>query len=206
MIETLTKAVLYTSIHKLKLGIFIDCLIDEDYSGLIISGEPDEPEILSAWENIYQQYVDALGGPEHSRQVNLIKTITALQIKLEMINSSVKVLRSLYVPYFENVLIKTRMLLRKLDVSKPEAYDDLLDSALVRSRGISIDVKLNEMVLQSLQLKNQEKGMKPTREYFSNILLNLSDYCRYEITEEISVYKFCERINRYLKYAQSLKK
>lgn len=43
---------------RIPLKIFLDCLYDKDYSGLIIEGRPTREQLLQAWEKVYVEYAD----------------------------------------------------------------------------------------------------------------------------------------------------
>jgi hypothetical protein len=56
-------------INDVPLSVFIDCICDNDYKGLIISGKPTNEEIATAFEAIYEQYIEAVGGKDLLRHI-----------------------------------------------------------------------------------------------------------------------------------------
>lgn len=233
--ETTAKAnevKMYDSIHILPLPVFIDCMVDENdimdlpetenmrledfdgdtrtftkLKGLIISGEPTDEELASTWNDILQQYGDAIGSIGNDRKKSLIKLIAKDQIRIEQIHQCISILSSYYVPYFARRLNELLHVKFSFDVTRPAEYDKELQRCINRSKGLSLDIQLNQMTLEGLiQAAPKEPDVKITRQYFDNILLSLSDHAGYEISEEkMTVYKFCERIRRFNKYWEAKK-
>ena len=62
------------------------------------------------------------------------------------------------------------------------------------------------MAYEQVRIKAQEGGKetKITRSYFDKVLINISEYAKYELTESITVSKFYERIKRYTEHCKNL--
>jgi hypothetical protein len=55
------------------------------------------------------------------------------------------------------------------------------------------------------KVEKSGKEIKVSRAYFDKLLINISDYSKYELTEEnITVSKFFERVKRYTEYCKTL--
>jgi len=52
---------LITRAAACNIKTFMACKFDDDFSGLIIEGEPDEADLWSAWEKITVEYLDISG-------------------------------------------------------------------------------------------------------------------------------------------------
>lgn len=161
---------------------------------------------MKAWEEIINQYNDAIGGHESTHRIGLYKKVVDYDHKIKIVENFVLVLFDYHVQKFCDIVNETLSTKFKFDVNKPEEYEKDLNSCLLRLGGWKIRLKLEEAAMMSKHKKNSEDGaVKPSSEYFSNILINLSDNAGYEITEEITVYKFCERIKRYIQHCDKMK-
>jgi hypothetical protein len=209
-IEIITgkKAVLHRSIHKLPLARFIDCAVDNNLRALIIEGIPEEVELIEAWNEISQDYTDALGSVDQDRRIKLYKEITRLQLKVATVEQFIPILKNTYVKKFADYVNAALFTKFSFDIKNPEQYDKELEKCLKRVKGIRIDIKSEEAILKSIEeRKKGSQEPKYTREYFGSILINLSDQAGFDIDEEkISTYKFCERVKRYIDYIEKLKK
>jgi hypothetical protein len=184
----------YRSITTLPLTKFIDVAVDKNYAALVISGFPDPQELVKTWGEIQQQYADAIGDTEHSVYKMLFGEINLLLIKYQEIQLLVKTLRWFYyAPLAEQIndLLNTAFEFNPYD---NEAYQKQLDICLNMSKAFKIDCDLKSIHFKSIQDKNTGGGY--TREYFQSILITLSDYAKYQIEENITVFQFCERIKR----------
>ncbi len=202
------KATYYTSIHKLKLSAFIDCLIDGNYSVLVIEGEPAPDELLEAWAKIYSDYLDALGtaDPSFIRFLMLSRDLIRLQTKHNKIESLLTVLQEVYVAQFAAIL---RQLINKplrFDISKPEAYKKDIKTCVGILKGMELRISIKESEVAAIQKENATEAKPMTRADFQATLVNLSDFAGYHISDQISTGEFCTRINLFNKHLQTKKK
>jgi hypothetical protein len=188
---------LYHSIHNLPLSRFID-LVVKDYKGaVIIEGNPPEHEINLAIEEIRQQYADAIGDAEYKHYLILFRQIAEIELTLSEIYSFVETMRSVYHPLLAkalNSLLKTNF---EFDVTKKDEYDKLLDRCLRRSNGFKIDRDLKLLRYRSIEEKLKKDNHKPSEEYFTEMLITLSDHAKFHLTpDNITVGEFCNRIQK----------
>jgi len=203
--KTMTsKPKLYNSIHNLPLGRFIDVLIDGEIALLIISGEPTETELAQAWNEIMEQYNEAMGSAENQLLISLYKGVERTRIRLNTILSLIDNLRSWYVKAWCDRLNELSYTRFPFDISVIDAYQGNLDSCATRSKALEVQIELKSATIASMEASKEGETFKPTREYFFQILLNLSDHAGHEISEEIGVLKFCLRVKRYIEYCKKL--
>lgn len=185
----------HTTIHRLPLRAFIDCLIDKDLSGLVISGAPSQTELESAWDDLLWQYSDALAGPRQEYQADLYKKSLSQEFKVRSLEVFVSILEDYRVAEIIDQLSRLTGEKFKFPLADPVAYE----KDLKRCRGIiALESVILDQLLRQLNESQPADDQKPTRDYFAKILINLSDDAGYEIRDDISVYTFCERINRYI--------
>jgi len=193
---------LYQQITKLPLSNFIDCLVDNDLSALIISGVPSERELQEAWTEIYEQYVEAIGDNESRMHLQLLKEITILDNKLKIIQLLVYILST---PYRDESSKELIALLNRLCVTNLKFDSDAeLQRAVNRSKSIKIKMDLKIAQLDDMQKKMSDKSQKPSREHFYSILITLSDHAKFDISDNISVFEFCQRMSRFNIYYEKL--
>ena len=201
-----TSKQLYRSIVNLPLYLFIDATVDEKLNSIVISGYPEQNEIESAWQELLTQYNEAMGDNESRLYFSLHKQILQREIDLQRVNLGVEILRGCYVKEIETFLNGIFFTAITLDPEDRESYYRILDTFLNRSKSITLDLDLKRMQYESIKAKNKDKESKPTREYFISIRMNLSNHAKFEVTDKISVFEFCQRVQELNKYCESLTK
>lgn len=194
----------YQSINSLPLNRFIDIIVDENILALVISGRPTDEQLNKAWEDISLQYADAIKDNEYKLVTSLQKEINTLTITYNLIQEAIKTLKDFYTKQFAvelNALLKSSF---KFDIRFPDDYDNDLKRAKGRSKGILLQLQIKQSAYDAIATKRNSGG-KATREYFSGILITLSDYVKYRIGEDITVFEFCDRIRRVNQYYESQK-
>jgi hypothetical protein len=197
-----------TTIAKLPLETFVDCLVDEDFSGLVIEGVPTQEEIASAWEDILIQYADAIGDYGYRSYLKAEMAYRAAEIKYNKACTYIEMLNYYYIN--EKVVIpKWIAELNKL-ISQPfvfdkedlPAYEKYLSGANSRNKSNLFMMEMKrEQYLAILKVQQTEKNEKPDRDYFEKVLINLSDFKKREILiNNISTHRFCVLVNQYSQY------
>lgn len=195
----------HSSIDTLPLCRFIDCIVDNNLAALVITGEPNYNELRRAWSNILGEYSDAVGNAEYRVYVSVFKEVTELELKLSAITSAIDILRQgIYSRYLCDALNKDLRASFRFNYKDPASFQAEVEKAYRRSKAIKVQLDLKEMHLRSLEAKHTD-GKRPDRRYYDAILVSLSDFAKYEITESITVSKFCERLKRYNAHCEQLK-
>ena len=81
---------LYLLCEKLPLDIYIDCLIDNDLKGLIISGIATQEHLQEAWDKIYTQSLQLSQSKVYNEAFEILKEIDDCTAKLTIVNNTVK--------------------------------------------------------------------------------------------------------------------
>lgn len=193
----------FQSIEKLHLHRFIDCLVDENYYALVISGEHSLDKLKSAFALIQQQYSDAMGDSEYKHYHSTYVALTKVSLTIIQVEECIESLKLFpFAPLFDelNNLLKTDF---KFDYSNKTEYFKLLKRAYLRSRGLVIQRDLLQIKFDSIKEKFKGDGDKKiTRAYFIDWLILLSNHVQTTITDQITVYEFCERIRQYNQYVE----
>lgn len=191
---------IYLDLKELTLDRFIDCYCNGNYSRLVKSGNPPEVELLSAWEQIQNKYVEIVGGEDFADRVNVVTQIQELSRKVEMVEALIEVLsiaptEGLYLQLYE------------FGYSLPKLpYNE--DSIERLCRMITAHMKRDVAQIQVLakQLEEQTpKGYKITEDVFYKILVEIADAFKVVLKEnETSVMAFAMYVRRYKEKAEEI--
>lgn len=191
LIESST-AKLFLSITDLPLSNFIACEVDEDYTKLVKSGTASESELLGAWMDIKQQYMEALGHPGAAKYFEQYKKFMRLQTQYTCALHIIDVLSKFYVKEFETELEDILHVKLKLDPSDLTKYFTTLKRAGNLIQGLKIKLEVIKQKIEAATEAGDSK--KPTREYFQTCLIAISDFVKYRISDEISTFEYCKRV------------
>jgi hypothetical protein len=193
----------YQHIVDLPLRNFIDASVNDNLSALIITGFPNPEQLQTAWAQITSEYADQIGDSESKMYWQLFKEVYVLSLNIELVEVCVNLLRAVYVESFARELEELSQADFKLDPSDPEKYQADIQRCVNRSKRLIILHDTKKARLDAMEKQNTEQ-VKPTHEYYSSILITLSDHAKYEINDSITVFAFCERLNRFKKYSEQL--
>jgi hypothetical protein len=190
---------LYQNITELPLRNFIDLTVDGKLTALIrpdYKGEVPESILHNVRDEIYSQYADSIGDNEQRLFVSVFKEVTKLQATITQIYCCIEVLNDYYTEQFAkevNKLLHTKF---KFDTRFPDDYNNDLERCKKRTKELEIRKGMKEAQLKIISdnIESKSKGVKPTREYYITVLMNLSDFAKFPITEMITVYEFISRI------------
>lgn len=213
--QTAVDIAYHQALDELPLNKFIECIVDGNLAALIISGIPAEDQLKTAWENISQQYIERIGTSEYKMYIALYKEINTLKISLNQINIIAQreaegiepgILRLYYVEKLAqelNSLLRTNC---KFNYADAKSYHAELDKCIRRSKSIKIQLDLKLLTFDAIEKKNKgKKGQKMDREYFTSILVTLSDHAKYHIADNIKMGEYCERLKRFIQYCEKSK-
>lgn len=196
----------YHHITELPLNRFIDCLVDKNIYALVITGNPTIEELYAAWTEIQSEYADAIENNEYRLYVTLVKEVVILSTTIEQINCLVGALEYMY---HEELLSRLNKLLNTsivLDPADQVKYTAALKGCIMRSKSLKIKLDLQEIQLQGIQAKMEQPGKQPDRGYFHSILVTLSDHAKYHISDNITVFEYCDRVKRFTQYCEQVKR
>jgi hypothetical protein len=162
---------LYHHCCELPLYIFIECVCDQKYSGLVKYGKATELEILKAWELVYSEYIEKSGSVSSKYMIGLSKELGYLYAKLKAVPICLKVLQ-IYPDYnCINILKNTYHFNYEFDFSNPNQYSKDLQnvSQILGNTLMAYQIKKAEYDRESSKIKT--KG--PTRDWFLDILTAL---------------------------------
>lgn len=208
----------YQSIDELPLNRFVDCLVDDNLKALVITGDPTNEQLYEAWGNISADYAERIGNHEFKLYKSLYRELELLRITLKQIHFiaaraneetgvEAGILRICYTQYFHNQLNKLLNTRCRLNYNDAKSYHAELDKCINRSKAIKIKIDLKLLSFEAIEKKNNARpGEKPTRQYFTSILVTLSDHAKYSLPETMKMGEYCERLKRFFEACENSKK
>lgn len=195
---------IYTKCNELPLDRFIDILLYNNFSRLIIKGSVKNDLILkSIWENIYSEYCEISGSDHYKKIFNLIRDIKALESKLLSLNICIIILSGKYSFYCVTTLKKLGYNY-KFDTNDIESYTKDMQSLSNASKMISLTIKQKQKEYDEF-IKKSETGDKLTEESFYSQLSHLSKFCGYQIkASQTTVLEYCALLKNYQNYTKNL--
>ncbi len=195
---------LYRTCNQLMLDKFISCLVDQDYSVLVISGNPPKSVLEETWSSIRDEYSELTASEESSHTAQLISEVSILQSKLFRINFCVELARQVYASSIIDELRELDMPY-EFNAADPESYLADLDKCIERSKGINMKLKIKQAELEAWYAENKSKK-QTTREDFDAVLAQLTENNGFFVDEtKITVTQFVRMYNHLLRKAAALR-
>ena len=196
----------YQSIVDLPLSRFIDCVTENNIYALVISGTPDPDQLQASWSIIRTQYAEAMKDQDWLAFARMNREVAQLQIQYTQIHICIDQLKDFYCVQFKKALNTLLSSSFVFDVNDPVKYDEELQRAGNRSKGIKIELDLRTIRLNAMMEKMAIRGDHVGREYYEQVLITLSDEAGYALRiEDMTVYQYCERVRRLQVKAEQLK-
>ena len=201
-----TKGIVYEKIYDLPLNKFIDCIVDGNLASLTISGYPTQEHLTTAWSNILAEYSELIGTDEYRMYVQLYKEVNIIKITLNQITIAISILRLVRDDYFVKELNELLGTDCKFNWNDPASYQAECNKCMNRSASLKIKLDLKTMQFEAIEKKNAGTGEKLERQYFTSILITLSDHVKYRIEDTIKMSEYCDRLKRFSDYCEQIKK
>lgn len=193
---------LHISCETLPMNSFISCLIDKDYSQLVIDGNPTDEELHNAWNEIYQQYANIVGEGQQNYTLVLAGEIERLSYKIKVIEDSVNILRLYKFDELVDILHEHGFNF-PFDIEDEAKYRTDLDRVLNRLKPIISGYEQRIREFENIQKSNDTEPVNRT--YFNSVLSSLSKFIGGLILpENITIGYFATTLNLYLKYVESI--
>jgi len=196
---------LYQSINKLPLTIFIDCLVDKDYNGLIIEGEPTKEEIEKAWATIMEEYGNSVSPNEVESKLRDLKTLAKKEYQIKRIEMLLDLLEKMPCEKLYNMMYTFGYTLPKLKYTQ-ENVDKVLAQFIAY---LKKDITDYQILAKKLETKQDDTDKpKYTRQYFDDVLISISIALKMPTisVNNITLGAFCAYLNRYNAFIKSQQK
>lgn len=195
----LSGSTLHRQCSTLPLSHFIEIILNGDMSWLIISGTPTNAELLSAWEDILEEYASLIKTDKTENVFELYKKIVHTEWRLTFIEKS---LLTLKMQYDEEVAgwVGEMGFGEVRYVADREEY--LRSLYAIEMRAKMLIVLLNQYKAEYRLMnpeRSQEDIVNNTRIRYEKEIASLSKYMGYRIVKEKTmVLEYAAIINNYL--------
>ncbi len=184
-----TSLKLYQSCDRCPLDVFLDCLFDQEYERLIITGQPGQDELVNTWQNLYQNYCELTNQGNLSDHMKLMQECNIALCKIQVVETINKSLKWYYAP--ELIQILDSLLLKpgiKPDDSFP-VIAEKMKMVMVRAKKLVVEYQTKKKQLDDLEKAN--KVSEATRAAFEDTLTAMSKHNGYPVkAKDISVARF----------------
>jgi hypothetical protein len=162
------------------LNKFIVCICEEDYSGLIKTGDATSDQLLKAWNKIYDEYLTIIKDKEQSYLMQLTKEVYLLEFKINIINTIVTSLSIRHDPEILKELKRWAPVWGQFNPGDEEKYLQELQTVINQNKRLIIELDLKSKELNDLIPKEKTNV---TREYFDKLLVSVSKYMKYQVSK-----------------------
>jgi len=195
--ENTLRCLLRRTCKEISLADYKTCNFGKDYKSIIISGEPTEQELITAWEDVFFDYHSYLKSDDSSYSVLMNRDISLLIWHTTFVKKAIESLRLEY-----DIEIVEALRTEGYYENYEEPDRDKLEA--IHNRILSL-CKTKEFELETLQdeyaryLKEKDGGSDTTEEDFDKNIIMLSKYQGYPIDEEkTTAYKYVMIYNGYI--------
>jgi len=162
---------------RVPLDVFLDCSYDGDFDGLVIKGDPPENIIREAWEAIYKEFCELVGGGNELFEKTVeINTIVAKVGLVDMILKHFRV----------SVNDELIAILKREGVDCGIKMDDdpltrykKMEQVVGRAKLWMLNLEVLRKEFDELQIEHSK--LQGGREAYETNLMNLSHYRKYSI-------------------------
>lgn len=180
---------LFLTCDKLPLDIYIDCLIDNDLTGLIIDGWASPEKLEEVWNKIYIQSLELSQSPSFNEAFTLNKKIEDLRAKIHIADISIKFLQLGYDKEIVDVINSLAIICDITEADEGLSLIKKLNYVIAQIKPWFPELKQKEKELAALRAKNTEG--KTDRAYFDGWLDIMSEEKGYQVeATKITVSRF----------------
>lgn len=178
---------------RVPLNIFLDCLFDKEYEGLILKGKPPEHEILEAWFKIHNEYSELICNDSGNELYQKTIEINYLSGKIFVVDKIVKHLQVSYNTDLVEILKYYGVACGINENENAEARYKKLEMVVARVRRWITDVDV--LKKQYYELLGDQTEKKGGYEFFEDSLTNISIFRKTNVTaKDISVRQFAKAL------------
>jgi len=163
--------------------------VDGDLRALVISGHPSDTTLYTAWETLYEAFLDAMKDKDGLYKVRLLNKITLLDFNYKLIRLCLDFLKKAYHPAVETSLRKHV----RLGILNPHDRDDYLRCLKVAdARAQRYLVELETLQAEYAILQKKTEGQKPvSHDHFRSLITQVSHFMKFRINpREITTGEF----------------
>lgn len=168
------------SIHDATLDHFIRCVVDQDYRCLIVAGEFTEREVMEAWRDVWEGYLDAMKDTKRQHLMKLASQVNVLTTKLNLANLCIMRLELEFNQEVLDELRKLYQLPKNLMWSTPQQKAKSIER--LRTLRANIMRQLADRQYEYDQVAPVSKeGGKADRGMFADLIVAVSKHMQFRV-------------------------
>lgn len=192
----------YHTCKTLTVGEFINAYCNNDLSGLLKSGEANDIQLQSAWNEILFDWSSLIKSSKSERILNLACEIGLLQWHIIYVEYAVIYL---LLKYDEDIATQVQALGYEVPEFGSKGYESAINR--IKSLAKTKVFELNNLRDEYKKIQKTSEGKSQTEEEFVGMVLILSKYQGYNIDRNITtVFEFAMIFNNYLSEVKQLEK
>jgi hypothetical protein len=177
---------------------FIACICDNDFSKLVVSGQPSAEEILEAWQTLFFEYCDLIEMSEDTFIEILDLVLKARERHLDIVRNWIKILKS----YKSEKIAEAVEYLYpvKFDLDNEYNYNQAIAEVEAELRAMSFDIKVRRAEYEALSKYQSTKKDLVNRKFFTTIIMRLNNYLKMNppISMQTSVEIYCAALRDFI--------
>lgn len=180
------------------LKVFIKCLVNENYSYLVIDGTPPPEAIEEAGLNIYSEYCSLTGGVQISSLIQRSSSINALSSKVQRVGTLLAVAEQIQYEELCNELTAEGFKLSADVDDNTYQRQIVVANAKLKAECMRLDEMLSE------KPKPGNKPEKATEKEFTMVLMEISKYEGYPVRDNITVLEYGLHVQRLRQHIEAM--
>jgi hypothetical protein len=204
---TLPSTKLLQRIDAVPLEVFISCIVDNDYSGLLIQGHATDEQLHTAFTELYDQYIEAVGGKELVRHIAEVKRIAIIQAKIQRAEALIDIIQQYPTRGLFEQLFTFGYQLPKEEYSY-FGINKVLRTFIAKYKKDKTEA--DRLIFQyesanKTATRGTEKGY--SREYFYDSIVEMSTAFKFQIPiKDLTVSMYCTYMRKYKAYIEHMNK
>lgn len=192
--------------NEVTMEVFMECICDNNFAGLVASGNPTSTQIAEAWASLFYEYCDIMEMQEVRYRARLHTEIILTRRKIQYAEVWVRYLEVIYNRIFAEALQKIGFEY-DLDPSDPDQYRSDINRIIAELRSIRLKLRAKESEYDTLVNKKTSEASPVDRKHFYSNFDNINDLRKWgAITEKSSVMQYAIALSRMNQYYERLNK
>lgn len=178
---------------SIPFNIFIEILVNNDLSKLIIEGQYNVDELQYIWERIYNQFIENVGSDDVKLRLEQVKDIVELETRIKLAEW---VINALNISYNDDIAELLNNFGYSLNIKPNE--NNIQRVIKIFMGFVNADILALKNKIAELPPDNKGDDEKPSRQYFEKMIVAIELAFKISINiDNISTGKYCEYVNSY---------
>lgn len=191
---------IYSSCYTCPLSVYIELICDGNWGALVISGNPSEDLIKGTADKLIAEFAQMCNSGLFSQTNNKLREVYLNRAQLIGYSICSRLIALGDVEYAVEYLGKLGL---RCQIPKTnEEFVNLGEKISGKIKEKNIRMRKTQRELETL--RDSHLGEKPTKQYFTDQLIEISKWMGYRVTPEITLAEYASYLNKMKEYAESL--